>query len=102
MENHYKLTTQPKRELCSVCWKNPVKTNWKSIEWFQKYKKKCSQCERGKKHKRRHKWLFCAICWFIWQRCQLDIHHIDLNHKNNNKENLLTVCSNCHRLIHFG
>ena len=30
--------------------------------------------------------------------CQMDIDHIDGNHKNDNKENLQALCANCHRL----
>lgn len=31
--------------------------------------------------------------------CQLDINHRDGNHLNNARENLQTLCANCHRLI---
>lgn len=30
----------------------------------------------------------------------IDIHHIDRNRKNNNPENLIVLCRNCHRLLH--
>jgi len=30
--------------------------------------------------------------------CQLDVDHIDGNHKNNEINNLQTLCANCHRL----
>lgn len=41
----------------------------------------------------------CCLCGFIpKQSCQLDVDHIDGNHKNNCKENLQTLCANCHRL----
>lgn len=42
---------------------------------------------------------FCEICGFIAiHSCQLDIDHIDGNHKNNSENNLQTICANCHRL----
>jgi len=42
----------------------------------------------------------CERCGFVAEnRCQLDIHHVDHNHKNDNPENLQTLCANCHRLI---
>jgi 5-methylcytosine-specific restriction endonuclease McrA len=35
----------------------------------------------------------------IVDKCQLDVHHIDGDHLNNDIENLQTLCSNCHRLV---
>lgn len=41
----------------------------------------------------------CDFCGFIaTDSCQLDIDHIDGNHKNNSENNLQTLCANCHRL----
>ena len=52
-----------------------------------------------KHHYRKHKKKYCEYCGFIaLNKCQLDIDHIDGNHKNNNIENLQTLCANCHRL----
>lgn len=46
-------------------------------------------------HKKDH----CEYCNFIpIHTCQLDVDHIDGNHKNNNISNLQTLCANCHRL----
>jgi hypothetical protein len=43
----------------------------------------------------------CERCGFIAEhRCQLDVHHIDGNHQNNDIFNLMTLCANCHRLEH--
>jgi 5-methylcytosine-specific restriction endonuclease McrA len=42
---------------------------------------------------------YCEHCKFkALDGCQLDIDHIDGDHKNNKKNNLRTLCSNCHRL----
>lgn len=42
---------------------------------------------------------FCERCGFIPEHeCQLDVDHIDDNHKNNDPTNLKTLCANCHRL----
>jgi len=41
----------------------------------------------------------CEFCSFVpVHPCQLDVDHIDGNHKNNAPENLQTLCANCHRL----
>lgn len=41
----------------------------------------------------------CVRCHFIpIHTCQLDVDHIDGNHKNNDPSNLQTLCANCHRL----
>ena len=41
----------------------------------------------------------CESCGFIaLHSVQLDIDHIDGNHSNNEVDNLMTLCSNCHRL----
>ena len=45
---------------------------------------------------------FCEECGFIAKvKYQLDVHHIDGNHKNNDPINLQTLCANCHRLKTF-
>lgn len=40
----------------------------------------------------------CIICGFD---CTVDVHHIDENHENNIKENLVPLCPNHHRMIHM-
>ena len=57
----------------------------------------CHQC-RTKKYAV-HKKNYCEECGFIpkWLG-QLDVDHVDGNNKNNEKENLQTLCANCHRL----
>lgn len=41
----------------------------------------------------------CETCGFAGHPCQLDVHHLDGNHRNNEPSNLQTLCANCHRLI---
>lgn len=42
---------------------------------------------------------FCERCDFVPEHtCQLDIHHRDNDHSNNDPSNLMTICANCHRL----
>jgi hypothetical protein len=42
----------------------------------------------------------CERCAFLPEDiCQLDIHHLDQNHENDDPSNLQTLCANCHRFI---
>lgn len=42
----------------------------------------------------------CERCPFVPEdACQLDIHHLDGNHDNDDPANLQTLCANCHRLV---
>lgn len=43
----------------------------------------------------------CRFCNFKSAKYQ-EIHHIDNNHKNNELQNLLTVCNLCHQVHHLG
>jgi len=95
------------RGICAVCNKNPQKKNTKTT-----YKPICSGCSkrlyekntaRNLDNKKRpyRKYLKdkCEHCGFIpLHKCQLDVDHIDGDHKNNAPENLQTLCANCHRL----
>jgi len=46
--------------------------------------------------------LVCRRCQYNEFGCAIDIHHIDENRHNNEKENLIPLCSNCHRGLHNG
>jgi len=86
---------------------------------MSKYEKKCLRCkkefitnrnnkifctrrckERTNKNRHlRYRKEYCEECGFIPKDiCQLDVDHVDGNHKNNEINNLKTLCSNCHRL----
>lgn len=68
------------------------RTNPKRIERF----KKLTEDKRGYEIHKKDK---CEDCGFIpVHTCQLDVDHIDGNHKNNDISNLKTLCANCHRL----
>ena len=64
-------------------------------------------CRRGckvldKEHRKSYRFYKeseCKSCGFVaLHPCQLDVDHIDGNHKNNDPANLQTLCANCHRL----
>jgi 5-methylcytosine-specific restriction endonuclease McrA len=62
----------------------------------KRYGQKCTSC---RKRADVNKLLMCELCGFVAVHpCQLDVDHIDGNHKNNRMSNLQTLCSNCHRL----
>jgi len=62
------------------------------------YRKGCAYCRKGNKYKQ-HRMSYCEQCGFIpLHICQLDVDHIDGDHKNNSLDNLRTLCANCHRL----
>lgn len=107
------------RGLCCHCGKNPQKRKSNG-----KYQTLCSPCEKRKytseegrqkaaEYRRkyakingynsrsyvRHKTDCCSMCGFTSEYpCQFDVDHIDGNHRNNNVDNLQTLCANCHRL----
>ena len=79
------------------CWcGRSVQTKGRSSAGTQIFGKYCS------KHRstyRKFKEDICAFCGFIpVHPCQLDVDHINGDRTNNQKENLQTLCANCHRL----
>ena len=69
---------------------------YKGKQVFSRY---CSSCKRRKSRKSSAKKLICEKCGFEASHpAQIDIDHIDGNHKNNDPENLQALCANCHRL----
>jgi thymidylate synthase ThyX len=58
-------------------------------------KDKILKDDTKKYHK--HKGTDCHICG---AKENLEVHHIDKNHDNNNPDNLMTVCESCHQRVH--
>ena len=52
---------------------------------FKKYNNKCARCGWGETNK-------------FTKTIPLEIEHIDGNYKNNNEDNLILLCPNCHSL----
>lgn len=97
------------RPLCVGCGRNPSKRTGYRKDGSKVYSKYCSLCHKKhyekfvdhRKRFRRHKGDVCERCGFVPENIrQLDIHHADGNHKNNDLDNLTTLCANCHRLEH--
>jgi 5-methylcytosine-specific restriction endonuclease McrA len=74
----------------------------KTVEWGRNNRDKKAKNDRRfhvKSGYRKYKKSYCEQCGFVAvHSCQLDVDHTDGNHKNDNLENLRTLCSNCHRL----
>lgn len=78
--------------LCVICKTNKQANKGKSYG----YRPYCERCNKYKVEKK-----ICQICDFIPEHvCQMDVHHIDSDHLNNDLANLQVLCANCHRLQH--
>jgi len=75
----------------------PVRSKGRSEYGTKLWDRICWKCKANSYHK--HKKDYCEFCGFkALHAVQLDVDHIDGNHKNNNESNLMTLCANCHRL----
>lgn len=96
--------------ICTQCNKNKQTPAPKSKLGYKRYLELCSSCSKRKyglgvsstnRFYSKYKDQQCAECGFVAvNSCQLDIHHKDHNHTNNDLSNLITLCANCHRLKH--
>ena len=75
--------------------------NWRCKTGWKKGGSRSRMLSARKRSKpyKKHKKDYCERCGFVAEHSvQLDVDHIDGNHKNNEITNLQTLCSNCHRL----
>ena len=92
------------QSLCVICNTNLQECKGMLKDGRKRYRATCSNCKykvnESKRYPyRKYKKDKCEYCGFIpIHFCQLDVDHIDGNHHNNNKNNLQTLCANCHRL----
>jgi ribosomal protein L37E len=94
------MTQQP-RPICRVCSNRYVAINYyNKTTGITHWKNRCVRCVKDAYHPyRKQKDTICARCGFQQEHaCQMDVDHIDGNHKNNDSANLQTLCANCHRL----
>lgn len=105
------ITEDQLQGVCAECKTNKQTPAPKSKLGFKRYLNLCSSCTKKKYNLpnkrpspyRKYKKISCEKCGFVAiHPCQLDVHHKDHNHKNNDENNLITLCANCHRLEHFG
>jgi hypothetical protein len=110
-----------KTAVCSVCGPTKIKLKKHGAKCWTKYKegrmrwrkspnakppaKQWKSLTRKKRYYspyRKHAKPFCERCGFVASHpSQIDIHHKDHNHKNDAVDNLVSLCANCHRLIHY-
>jgi len=88
-KNYWKsLKTKMKGEK-NPSWKGGVKYEEYGYSWTTELKKET---------RKRDKWQ-CQIC--LCKNKKLIVHHIDMNKKNCNLNNLITLCQSCHGKIHY-
>ena len=99
--------------ICVLCNKNkqtpkgnnlyrPVCRSCRDASSPERLKREKTRVKFRKKPYLRHRKTFCECCGFIAVNiCQLDVDHIDGDHNNNERDNLQTLCANCHRLKTF-
>jgi hypothetical protein len=109
--------SNPLRGTCSKCGSNVLVTMWWSkVEQrtFYRCRQPQDSASRAYRERRRAAGIppgveayrmflksSCERCSFVPEdTCQLDIHHQDGNHENDDPKNLQTLCANCHRLVH--
>lgn len=91
--------------VCAVCGITKIRSKgnggWRCYKSGQNFD--FSRLKKYKYPRRRYRLKLkekCERCGFIPENiCQLDIHHLDGNHKNNKDSNLQTLCACCHRYI---
>ena len=87
--------TRTIRGLCKCG--RPQRTKGYGSTGIKLWDRQCWKCKEGgyRLHKKDH----CEKCGFIAEHpVQLDVDHIDGNHHNDEIDNLMTLCANCHRL----
>ena len=114
--NFKRRTEMDGRPYCRDCTEYPCQRKGRRSDGSPRYAPRCKRCWKkryypqqksiipdgvGRHHKgyRRHLKDTCEWCNFMaLHPIQLDIDHIDNNHRNNHPSNLRTLCPPCHRL----
>lgn len=85
----YRLTCTDK---CHYIWMEQYRYNPKNIKHGGS-QSRYQRIARTLKEQR------CEMCMVAG--IQLDVHHIDKNHANNNIENIMILCTSCHSKYHY-
>jgi len=70
-------------------WRGGISKEERGIEWTKELKKEIIQIDNYQ----------CQKCDCLNK--EMPVHHIDYNKKNNSKDNLITLCRNCHGQTNF-
>ena len=97
------IDEKSKRGVCSIC--GPVSLRRRvrrgKVEWSCGLRHSQLTSKSLTPPHRRNVAGACTACAFVARhRSQFDVHHINGDHSDNRPENLVTLCANCHRLLH--
>ena len=101
------MTTELQRPICPLCGERPRRTHGlRNGSW--RLAKSCHWCWKQQNPLKavlyktpylRYRGDRCEECGFVAKhKAQLEVDHIDGNHRNHAPSNLRTLCANCHRL----
>jgi len=114
IQNPEYTPTPVAESLCVECKSRPraykgfyLKVPGEVVQRFSKYCNTCLHKKHGNGKTNKYKKLnykkldYCEKCGYeALLPSQLDVHHIDGDHLNNEIDNLMTICANCHRALH--
>lgn len=94
---------QEDRPICKYCGLKARYHTKNKDGSVKSWRSSCTMCHKNRGQEqyryRLNKKTYCEKCGFVAiHRVQLDVDHIDGDHKNNIESNLQTICANCHRL----
>jgi hypothetical protein len=71
------------------------------LAYSAKYRRSISKSKKTQKTNFLLKHNKCMVCFWNIEPAILELHHIDRNRNNNDIDNLLLLCPNCHSVDHF-
>lgn len=99
------INEQERTAVCAECGPVTIRRQSGGVRW------RCNEADRdryryrkagNRKPYRRNLGKSCERCGFVPEHPrQMDVHHRDGDHSNDDPANLQTLCANCHRLVHI-